>query len=197
MVAAPNRVTIVTQAGEWVLLLHSDGTVERERFTPMAAADAYALAESTLERVQQENAAHEAFSKQQAEMAQALVLQNHMDPEVRAKARRVLGVPEVLPTDPPMPALVAPEEPSLWAKAKSWLKAETSLIVDGALTQQPYEARIAACKACEHLDPRDAPRVGFCKACGCGRNARAELTVKGRMPAATCPKGKWPALPAQ
>jgi hypothetical protein len=191
MVAAPNRVTIVTQAGEWVLLLHSDGTVERERFTPMAAADAYALAESTLERVQQENAAHEAFSKQQAEMAQALVLQNHMDPEVRAKARRVLGVPEVLPTDPPMPALIAPEEPSLWAKAKSWLKAETSLVVDGALTQQAYEARIAACKACEHLDPRDAPRVGFCKACGCGRNARAELTVKGRMPAATCPKGKW------
>jgi hypothetical protein len=161
----------------------------------MTPHEAYDRALDTLDRVKQENAQHEAFSKEQAEKARALILQNHMDPEVRAAARRVLGIPEVLPSDPPMPSLSAPAGPSLWDKAKSWMKAEASLIVDGALTEKPYSERIAACRACEHLDPREAPRVGFCKACGCGTNARAELTVKGRMPAATCPKGKWPALP--
>jgi hypothetical protein len=83
---------------------------------------------------------------------------------------------------------------SLWEKAKSWLKAEASVITDGKLADEHYNARIEMCRSCEHLDARPAPAVGFCKACGCGNNARAELTVKGRMPAATCPKGKWPAL---
>lgn len=87
--------------------------------------------------------------------------------------------------------------PSLWDKAKSWIKAEASVVTQGKLPDEQYEARIAACRACEHLDVRTEPQVGFCKACGCGTGSRAELTVKGRMPAAKCPKGKWPALPAK
>lgn len=87
-------------------------------------------------------------------------------------------------------------EPSVLRKAASWAAAEASLLTQGPLTDEQYEARIAACKACEHLEASDAPQVGFCKACGCGRNARAELTVKGRMPAATCPKLRWPAQPS-
>lgn len=82
-------------------------------------------------------------------------------------------------------------------KAASWIKAETSLIMRGALSDEDYESRIAVCKSCDQLEAMPDPSVGFCKACGCGKNPRAELTVKGRMPAATCPKGKWPALPAK
>ena len=87
-------------------------------------------------------------------------------------------------------------EPSVMRKAASWAAAEASLLTQGPLTDEQYEARIAMCRACEHLDAREAPQIGFCKACGCGTNARAELTVKGRMPAATCPKLRWPAQPS-
>jgi|LauGreDrversion4_2_1035121.scaffolds.fasta_scaffold44459_1 hypothetical protein len=88
------------------------------------------------------------------------------------------------------------EHQSMLAKAASWAKAEASLLTSGPLTDEQYEARIAVCRACEHLNAKPAPLVGHCKVCGCNNNARAELTVKGRMPAATCPKGKWPALTA-
>ena len=77
-------------------------------------------------------------------------------------------------------------------RAAAWIKAERSMMVSGPLDDARYEARIAACQSCEFLDPAPADPVGFCKACSCGRSFRAALTVKGRMPAATCPKGKWP-----
>jgi hypothetical protein len=86
-----------------------------------------------------------------------------------------------------------PRARSLPAQVSAWARAEASMMLHGPLADEPYEARIAVCRTCDQLDPRDAPQVGFCKACGCGVNARAELTVKGRMPAATCPRGKWPA----
>lgn len=79
-------------------------------------------------------------------------------------------------------------------KAASWVKAEASRFTQ-ELAEGQYEARLATCRACEFLNPRDEPQVGFCKACGCGESARAELTIKGKMPAATCPKGKWPVAP--
>ena len=83
-----------------------------------------------------------------------------------------------------------PEPAGIVSKAASWLKAEASAIF-AKLPDDQYEARIAACRQCPQLDPLPDPQVGFCKACGCGKRARAELTVKGRMPAATCPLKKW------
>lgn len=87
-------------------------------------------------------------------------------------------------------------EPSTLQKAASWAKAEMSQVINGPLPDEQYEARIATCRACDQLDAADAPLVGHCKSCGCGKAARAELTIKARMPAATCPKGKWPRQPA-
>lgn len=79
-------------------------------------------------------------------------------------------------------------------KAASWVKAEISNLTQ-EMAEGQYEARLATCRSCEFLNPREAPQVGFCKACGCGESARAELTIKGNMPAATCPKGKWTVVP--
>jgi hypothetical protein len=85
-------------------------------------------------------------------------------------------------------------QPSTVDKAVSWIKAEFSRVVEGPVTGDALQARLDACRACDQLDAREAPQVGCCKACGCGPNARAELTVKATMPAATCPKSKWAAL---
>jgi hypothetical protein len=84
---------------------------------------------------------------------------------------------------------------SLYRKAAGWLTAEASLLTRGPLADADYEARVAVCRQCEHLDAAPDPQIGFCKACGCAKHPRAELTVKGRMPAATCPKGKWSPTP--
>lgn len=80
--------------------------------------------------------------------------------------------------------------PGLLSQAMSWLKAEASVLV-AKVPDDQYEARIAACRSCPELEPLPAPQVGHCKACGCGKRARAELTVKGRLPAAKCPKKLW------
>lgn len=70
-----------------------------------------------------------------------------------------------------------------------YAKAEASRIVRGDVPEEQYQARLKACKACSELDAGDP--VGWCKACGCGRRARAELSVKAKMPAATCPLDRW------
>lgn len=77
-------------------------------------------------------------------------------------------------------------------KAKSWIVAEASKVFQGPVTDKVFERRLETCNACEHLERSSVEgQLGWCKACGCGRNARAELTVKGRMPKATCPRGLW------
>ena len=86
-------------------------------------------------------------------------------------------------------------------RAASYVSAEASLAIDGPISDEQYAVRMSHCSACEHLDapPRTVEStgtVGFCKRCGCGRNGRAELSIKGRMPKATCPLGKWPSLDA-
>lgn len=77
--------------------------------------------------------------------------------------------------------------------AASWLKAEASLVVDGPVSPEVFAVRRQACESCPELatdtDPKDD--IGFCRACGCGTGARAALTVKLTMPAATCPKQRW------
>jgi hypothetical protein len=84
--------------------------------------------------------------------------------------------------------------PGLLSKAAAWMKAEASLRMSGPLPDDQYALRIKACTACPELDAVADPQVGWCKKCGCGRNARAELTIKARMPAATCPLNKWPTV---
>lgn len=91
--------------------------------------------------------------------------------------------------DPPKPA-------GMVEKAASWAKAEVSLVWNGPLPDEEVEQRLAVCRSCKELDPSaDSGKLGWCKACGCGRNARAELTVKGRMPKAKCPLDLWPKKP--
>jgi rRNA maturation endonuclease Nob1 len=75
----------------------------------------------------------------------------------------------------------------------SYVKAETSLAIQGPVSREVFELRKATCMGCEHratnTDPPD--EIGFCKKCGCGTSARAKLTVKLTMPEAECPLKKW------
>lgn len=93
---------------------------------------------------------------------------------------------------PAQPVRVQPT--TMVNKAASWMKAEISRITK-EMAPGEYEARIEACTSCSSLLPEQAPLVGYCKACGCGKNPRSELTVKGKMPDAKCPAGKWPVTP--
>lgn len=90
-------------------------------------------------------------------------------------------------------SVVASRGPGIVEQAASWLRAEASLAIDGPLEAEAVEARLAECRSCAHLDPRPAPQVGWCQACGCRQSGRAELTVKATMPAASCPRGRWSA----
>ena len=81
--------------------------------------------------------------------------------------------------------------PSVLERAHSWMRAELSLRLEGPLPDAAYDARIATCRACPELEPLNPPQVGTCKACGCGSNPRAEISIKARMPAATCPRALW------
>jgi hypothetical protein len=76
------------------------------------------------------------------------------------------------------------------AKAVSYATAEISAMIS-KIPDEEFEFRMSQCRACSNLDPLPEPQVGFCKSCGCGRSVRAELTVKGKMPKATCPLNKW------
>lgn len=85
-----------------------------------------------------------------------------------------------------------PEAKSFLQKAVSYARAEVSLLTQ-FISEEDVRKRLDACRSCPSLEPSKEPdQVGWCKACGCGKKARAELTIKTRMPAATCPKGKWP-----
>tara|TARA_R100000655_G_scaffold11743_2_gene26994 strand:+ start:1810 stop:2208 length:399 start_codon:yes stop_codon:yes gene_type:complete len=82
------------------------------------------------------------------------------------------------------------EKPTTLQKIKQYAKAEASLLLNGAVDEEIYEARISLCGSCEHLIASNDP-VGHCNECGCGTRKRAGLTIKCKMPEATCPKNKW------
>lgn len=82
-----------------------------------------------------------------------------------------------------------PEQPGRLAKVLRWLKAEASTVLEGELPEDKYQARLEACRSCDRLKPGQP--LGWCGACGCGTRRRAELTIKAKMPAATCPLGLW------
>lgn len=87
---------------------------------------------------------------------------------------------------------IEPEPKSLVEKAASYIKAEVSNVVS-SIPEEAVELRLAECRQCPSLKPSTNPsELGWCSACGCGQSPRAELTVKAKMPAATCPKNKWP-----
>lgn len=75
-------------------------------------------------------------------------------------------------------------------KVKAYVDAEKSLATLGEVDEKIYVARIQVCLGCEHLK-QTYDEVGHCGACGCGISKRAALTVKGKMPRATCPKDLW------
>lgn len=218
-----SSMNFVTQHGQWRIRAHADGRIEVEEFKPVPPGQGESAVIGAVQRHKTKMEAHYEAMERRREWMWADANKMSEDEEVRRRARGILGLGEDIP-ERPVPQLppvtaetieqmtdadlanlpedylrVVPEEkrPGLLARAASWIKAEASVVTQGALDDEAYKARIAACLGCEHLDRRDDPRVGFCKACGCGKNPRAELTVKGRMPAATCPKGKWPALPAK
>lgn len=84
----------------------------------------------------------------------------------------------------------AQSDPGLFAKAVSFAKAQASALF-AEVSDPEQRQRLDACRSCEALKPLPAPQVGHCLACGCGDSALAELTAKAKLPAATCPKGKW------
>ena len=75
-------------------------------------------------------------------------------------------------------------------KAKSYIRAESSLANEGEVDEGVYNHRIELCKSCDDLK-KTWDEVGHCGACGCGTGRRSALTVKCKMPKATCPKNKW------
>ena len=75
----------------------------------------------------------------------------------------------------------------------SYLRAEYSNIEQGPVSLPVYEERKRICGECPHRmfpegyhDP-----LGFCTECGCGANPRAQLTIKLKLPATSCPLDKW------
>ena len=78
-------------------------------------------------------------------------------------------------------------------KIYSYLRAEYSNIEQGPVPIEVYEERKKICGECPHrkqVKGYDDP-LGFCTKCGCGSNPRAQLTVKLRLPATSCPIDKW------
>ena len=79
----------------------------------------------------------------------------------------------------------------------SYLRAEYSNIQQGPVSLPVYEERKKVCGACPHRMFPDGYHdpLGFCTKCGCGANPRAQLTVKLKLPATSCPIGKWDESP--
>jgi hypothetical protein len=76
---------------------------------------------------------------------------------------------------------------------KKYIKAEWSSIEEGPVSLSVYNERKRICGACPHKKKIDGYKdpLGFCTKCGCGANPRAQLTVKLKLPAASCPIDKW------
>ena len=78
-----------------------------------------------------------------------------------------------------------------------YLRAEVSNIEQGPVSLPVYEERKKICGDCpKRMFPEGySDPLGFCTECGCGANPRAQLTVKLKLPATSCPLGKWDEAP--
>lgn len=86
------------------------------------------------------------------------------------------------------------KEPKLKEKAISYVKAETSQIVQGRVSKKVFEKRKKICLECKFLKNKDnGDSIGWCSGgCGCSvGNPRAALSQKLYMPSISCPKGKF------
>lgn len=77
-----------------------------------------------------------------------------------------------------------------------YIGAEMNQIINGETEKSVAEKRLAECMKCPHRqvtykNVTDPNGIGFCDACGCGSNARAQLGVKVTISGATCPLNKW------
>jgi hypothetical protein len=86
-----------------------------------------------------------------------------------------------------------PQIPHTVAHAAQYAAAEVSGVIEGTVTDEVYATRLEACVACpaRKLSTQLPDMVGYCGDCGCGVNARSRLTVKLRLPSATCPRQLW------
>lgn len=85
---------------------------------------------------------------------------------------------------------------SILQLASKYVGAEINQIIHGETEAGVAEKRLAECMKCSHRQVTykniaDPNGIGFCDACGCGSNARAQLGVKVTISAATCPLNKW------
>jgi len=80
-----------------------------------------------------------------------------------------------------------------YGNVKKYIKAELSKIEQGPVSLPIYEERKKICGECPHRKYVDGYKdpLGFCTKCGCGANPRAQLTVKLKLPATSCPLDKW------
>ena len=78
-----------------------------------------------------------------------------------------------------------------------YFRAELSNIEQGPVSLPVYEERKKICGECpKRMFPEGySDPLGFCTECGCGANPRAQLTVKLKLPATSCPLGKWDEAP--
>ncbi len=94
------------------------------------------------------------------------------------------------------PTLSAAEARTRWSLKNAWryAKALASVAFRGATPPAVRIARVQACLACPERRSKSGSTepIGWCGACGCGGSQRAALSRKIPMPAATCPRGKWP-----
>jgi hypothetical protein len=89
------------------------------------------------------------------------------------------------------PSPTSSPELTIFGKAISYVRAELSGVISKT-PDEKYAARIDACMSCPQFQKAEEDgKIGWCKACGCSQNSRAELSVKARMPAARCPLKKW------
>ena len=80
-----------------------------------------------------------------------------------------------------------------YTNVKNYAKAELSKIEQGPVSLPIYEERKKICGECPHRKYVDGYKdpLGFCTKCGCGAHPRAQLTVKLKLPATSCPLDKW------
>ena len=80
-----------------------------------------------------------------------------------------------------------------YSNVKKYIKAELSKIEQGPVSLPIYEERKKICGECPHRKYVEGYKdpLGFCTKCGCGANPRAQLTIKLKLPATSCPLEKW------
>jgi hypothetical protein len=81
-------------------------------------------------------------------------------------------------------------------KTKNYIKAESSQMFSGKVSQEVYEKRKSICMSCEfkiNEAKENKDEIGWCKGgCGCMvGNPRSALSQKLYMPTLSCPKGKF------